>query len=157
VIRLRFVDELLRRSLGRGEPLERIRVHQVRGVEDSPRERVADCLGLLLERRLVLTRLVGPDEAERTDGFAGGVAQDELHLVALAAVRRLEVRLAGVDHPHVVLVAQLADAPDVRGDDHVVRALGRRQMHHDHEQVRVLRHGQIHQLLGVDLDRDLRV
>ena len=157
LLRLDLVDQLLRMRLGRGRGLEGKRVHQVRGVQNAPRERVADLLGLLLERRLVLAGLVRPHEAQRADGLAHDVAKDELDFVAMPAMRHLQVGLAGVDHPHVVLVAELADAPDVRGDDHVVRALRRRHVHHDHEQVGIRRDDPVDELLRIALHQELRV
>ena len=117
------------------------------------RETIADGDRLLLQRCLAVSRLVRKDEPDRAHRVAGHVAHRQLDLEARAAVRHLEVGLAGVDDPHVVVIRRLADAADVRGHDRVARHPRRRDVHGDHQQPRSLRDDFVGEVLRVTLHR----
>ena len=144
-----------RRAGCRGRALHRLEEPHHGG--NVPRQLVPHLLRLALQRRLVIARLVGVDDAERADVLAGGVLEHQLRLEAIARLVDFEIGLAGVDDPHVVLVGPLADTADIGGDDHVVVSVWQRRMHRHDDDVGMLVQRLIQQLLGVAVERYARI
>ena len=151
------VDKLLGMRLRRGERFEGIQLHQARCAQNALCQSVADLDRLVLQRGLAVARLVAKHEAEGPDIAPGDIAQYQFHLEARAAVRDLEVRLFGVDHPHIVLVGWLAVTADVRSNDGIVGHLRCGRVHGDNEQARGPCDDLVDQLLPVALHGNLRV
>ena len=87
VPRKHIVDELLRVGLGRRKRLVGMVLDQVGGIEYSLRQPVADADGLFLQRFLVVAVLVWKDQPKRAEVRSRDVAQHQLDLETLAAVR----------------------------------------------------------------------
>jgi len=143
--------------LRRRERIVGIRLGEARRIHDALGQCIADLDSLVRERGLTIASLVTEHQAERPDIAAGKIAQHQLHLEARPSVGNLEIRLFGVDDPHVVLVGGLAVSADVRSDDGIAGHVRRRSVQSDNEQTRRLRDELIDQLLPIALHGQLRV
>ncbi len=66
-----------------------------------------------MQRPLVVAVLVGDDNAHRADHVAGTIVQLQFAFKTLAGGVDLQIRFAGEDAAHVIVIGFLAEAPDV--------------------------------------------
>src|SRR6202035_2766897 len=74
----------------------------------------------LFQGRLVVAGLVVEDNPESSNRLAGRVKQNQFILEVVTLLADLEIALPSVNAAHVVFVADLADAPEVRSNDQVL-------------------------------------
>src|SRR5262249_47728181 len=112
---------------------------------------LSNLLALGVQLLLVHAFLVGEYDGQSADNLAGFVALGHLHLEVIARGVDFQVRLAGIDHAHVVFIGLLADTADIGSDDDVLFFARRRHMEGNDQQVRVLFHLAFHQTLRENL------